>query len=396
MKVFLVFLLGFSALFGAKVVEVDERFQDSQSCKACHLRIVNEWEESWHSKSHYENDEYFRASIDYVSRKTRKSLNSVKVQCATCHNPRISVTTTSQDYEIAAVMGLDKGSKVDEAVNNSAISEGINCVVCHNIDKIHEEYDETKRGINRVEWTKSGTMTGPFDDAKSPYHKTQKHAFMNEEPNKLCFVCHANDRSVDGLVFTDMQNEYKSNEKACVDCHMGEKYTDVASTYKMYDGKVKQRNVRNHSFAGAHIGSMWRDALTLSLSKKGKNIIVELTNPQPHNIPSGFGSREIIVDVVYKNGDKVIQSKSISLTNTYDRKKNKPTIAHLATRQSKDMSIPAGGKKVLKVPKVKGSDSVEVEVSYRLVNDEVRNILELKGKNWSEKNFIAKESMKLN
>ena len=396
MKVFLVFLLGFTALFGAKIVEVDERFQDSQSCKACHLRIVTEWEESWHSKSHYKNDEYFQASIDYVSRKTRKSLNSVKVQCATCHNPRISVTSTGEDYEIAAVMGLDKGSKVDNAVNNDAISEGINCVVCHNIDKIHDEYDETKRGINRVEWTKSGTMTGPYDDAKSPYHKTKKHAFMNEEPNRLCFVCHANDRSVDGLVFTNMEEEYKDNtKKACVDCHMGDRRTDVAATYKMYDGKAKTREVRNHGFAGAHISSMWKDALGLSLSKADSDLVIEIENPQPHNIPSGFGSREIVVDVVFKKGDKVVQEKNISLTRTYDRKKNRATIPHLAVKQSKDMSIPANGKKVLKVAQAKGATSVKVTLSYRLVNDEVRNLLDLKGKNWAEKNFIATESLKL-
>lgn len=395
MKFLLLFLLGWSALFSAKVVKVDERFQDSQSCKACHLRIVSEWEESWHSKSHYQNDEYFRASIDYVSRKTRKSLNSVKVQCATCHNPRISVTSTGEDYEIAAVMGLDKDSKINKAVNNDAISEGINCVVCHNIDKIHDEYDETKRGINRVEWTESGTMTGPYDDAKSPYHKTQKHAFMNEEPNRLCFVCHANDRSVEGLVFTNMEEEYKDTQKACVDCHMGEKRTDVAATYKMYNGQAKKREVRNHSFAGAHIASLWKDALTLSLINKKSDVILKVENPQPHNIPSGFGSREIIVEVKYKRGDKLLEEKSISLTNTYERKKNKPSIAHLAVTQSKDASIPAQGKKVLKVAKAKGATSVEVTLYYRLVNDEVRELLKLKGKNWSEKTLITQKTLKL-
>ena len=395
MKAFLVILLGFTALFSAKVVEVEDRFQDSQSCKACHLRIVNEWEESWHSKSHYENDEYFKASIDYVSRKTRKSLNSVKVQCATCHNPRISVTSTNADYEIDAVMGFDKDSKVNQAVNNSAISEGINCVVCHNIDKIHDEYDDTKRGINRVEWTKSGVMTGPYSDAKSPYHKTKKHAFMNEEPNKLCFVCHANDRSVNGVVFTDMQNEYKEGSKDCVDCHMGEKRTDVAATYKMYNGKAKKRQVRHHGFAGAHTDAMWEDALALKLTKKANDIIIQINNPQPHNIPSGFGSREIVVDVLYKQGDKIVKEKNISLTRTYKRKRGKPTIAHLALEQSKDMSIPAHGKKVLKVARVAGATSVEVKLYYRLVNEEVRTLLKLKGKNWSHKSFITKKSLSI-
>ena len=396
MKIFLLVLVSFTALFSsAKVVTVEDRFQNSQSCKACHLRIVTEWEGSWHSKSHYDNDEYFQKSIDYVSRKSRKSLNSVKVKCATCHNPRISVTSTSMDYEIDTVMGLDKDSDVEKAVNNSAISEGINCVVCHNIDKIHDEYDKSKRGINRVEWTPSGTMTGPYSDAKSPYHKTKKHAFMDEEPNRLCFVCHANDRSVSGLVFTDMQSEYKSGSKTCVECHMGKKRRDVAATYKMDGKSAKMRDVRNHGFAGAHSSSMWKGALSLKLSTKSKNILIHIVNPQPHNIPSGFGSREIVVDMTFMKGSNILAKKSISLTNHYTRKRAKPTIAHLASAKSKDISIPAKGKKVLKVEKMAGATSVDVVLSYRLVNDEVRTLLKLKGKNWSEKNFIAKKSMKL-
>ena len=395
MKIVLLTIIFYSALFGAKVVQVDERFQDSQKCKACHLRIVTEWSQSWHSKSHYQNDEYFRKSIDYVARKTRKSLNSVKVKCATCHNPRISVTSTDEDYEIDAVMGLDKGSAIDKAVNSKAISEGVNCVVCHNIDKIHDEYDATKRGINRVEWTASGTMTGPYKDAKSPYHKTIHHDFMDKKPNKLCLVCHANDRSVNGLVFTNMQSEYKSKGKSCVECHMGPAKKDVAATYKMYNGKAKMREVRHHGFAGAHIGMMWKDALELSLSQKGKDVLVTITNPQPHNLPSGFGSREILVELAYKNGDKVLETKTVSLTRHYTRKKSKPTIAHLAKKQSKDVSIPAKGKKVLKVPTVKGATSVEVTLSYRLVNDEVRELLKLKEAIWSNKSFITKTTLKL-
>jgi len=379
----------------AEVVPVGDRYKDSQSCKACHMRIVTEWENSWHAKSHYSNDEYFQKSIDYVSRKSRKSPNSIKVECATCHNPRISITSTDMDYEIAAVLGLDKGSKVNKAVNNDAISEGINCVVCHNIDKIHDEYDETKRGINRVEWTESGTMTGPYKDAKSPYHKTVHHEFMDKNPNQLCFVCHANDRSKKGLVFTDMQSEYKGNQ-TCVECHMGPKRKDVAATYKMYDGKAKMRQVRHHGFAGAHVSSMWRNALKLTLKQKKKSLMITLENPQPHNIPSGFGSRELLVEIAYKKGNQLIESKSISLTRNYTRRDGKKaTIPHMATAQSKDMSIPAKGKKVLKVEKVSGADAAEVKVYYRLVNDEVHTILDLKDKIWQEKHFITEASLKL-
>lgn len=396
MKYLFLFLVTLSSLFAtAKVVAVDERYQDSQSCKACHLRIVKEWEESWHAKSHYENDEYFRKSLDYVARKTRKSLNSVKVKCATCHNPRISVTSTDEDYEIDAVMGLDKGSSVDKAVNDTAISEGINCVVCHNIDKIHDEYDASKRGINRVEWTKSGTMTGPFSDAKSPYHKTVHHKFMDKNPNKLCFVCHTNDRSVNGIIFTNMQDEYVKGSKKCVECHMGEKSRKLAATYKMYDGKAKMRNVRHHGFEGAHTDKMWSNALHLSLKEKKNSLYITIKNPQPHNIPSGFGARELELTLTYKNGPKVIGEKTISLTTHYVRKKGKKTIPHLALKKSENVSVTAHGKKVLKVSKMKGASSVEVVLNYVLVNEEVRSLLKLKGKNWSKRHRITKKRLEL-
>lgn len=394
MKFFLVFLLAVSFGYSAKVVKVDERYQDSTKCKTCHKRIVDEWKNSWHAKSHVQNDEYFRKSMEYVSRKTRKSMASVNVECATCHNPRITVTKTSQDYEIAAVMGLNKGSKVDKAINDDSISEGINCVVCHNVDKIHDEYDASKRGMDRVEWTPSGTMTGPYSDAKSPYHKTIHHDFMDKTPNRLCFVCHANDRSVRGLVFTNMEEEYQGTQ-ACVECHMGPQRKDVAATYS-FNGEKKIRTVRNHGFMGAHSEPMWKEALKLSLSIKNRKILVEITNPQPHNIPSGFGGRELVLDFIYKDKTGlVIEKKSISLTNTYKRKRGKASTPHMARKQSKNMSIPARGKKVLQTDKATGAKFVEVSLSYRLVNDEIRGLLELKDPIWNKKFPITKASLKI-
>jgi len=395
MKLFLTFVALLSALYATEVVEVSKEYQTSQKCKACHLQIVKEWEESWHAKSHYSKDEYFRATMDYVSRKTRKSINSVKVQCATCHNPRISVTTTDIDYEIQVLMKLDKGSKVNKATQNSAISEGINCVVCHNIDKIHEDRDSSYRGMKRVSWTESGTMVGPFKEATSPYHKSEHRDFMEKNSDQLCFVCHANDKSVKGLVFTDMQSEYKKSDKSCVDCHMGGKISGVAATLRSKDGKLNQREVRTHSFLGAHSPELLKGALSLNIEQDKNKILIALHNPQPHNVPSGFGSRELIVDISYKKDDKEIKSKSISLTRHYTRRKGKATIPHLAEKVSKDMSVPALGKRVLKVQNLEDATSVDVKVYYRLVNDEVRSILKLKEAIWSKKYFVASKSLVL-
>jgi len=395
MKLFIIVLFMMSFLQAATVVKVDDMFAKSNNCKSCHLPIVNQWKNSWHAKSHYKNDEYFQKTINYVSKKTRKSLNGVKLDCAICHNPRVAVTSAGEDYEIDAVMGLDKGSEVNKALSSDAISEGINCVVCHNIEEIHYGAKDSVRGINRVEWTKSGLMSGPYADAKSPYHKVQHRDFMDKKLNKLCFVCHANDRSVKNIVFANTKNEYASSQQLCVDCHMGKRKLGVASTLRIDHGKAKKRMVREHGFKGAHFDNMIKDSLSISAKQKSNSIIITIKNKLPHNVPTGFGSREILVELSYMKKQKELKKESLSLSTHYkDRRKHK-TVAHLAKKISKDMSIPAKGQKILKVKNVSGASSVKISLYYRLVNDEVRSLLKLKDAIWAKKMPITSKVLKL-
>lgn len=373
--------------------ELTDKFHDSSNCKSCHMPIVNQWKKSFHAKSHYESNEYLRASMDYVHRKTRKSVNAVKVQCAVCHNPRIAVTETGIDYEIAAVMELDKGSKVNKAVNSDAIAEGINCLVCHNVDSIDETLPASQRGIHRLKWNPVGMMSGPFGDANSPYHKTQEREFF-DDPKKLCMVCHANDRSVSGLVFANTEKEYKETQKQCADCHMSPKKPGVASTLANDNGKPKQRMVREHLFIGAHATPMWEGALDVTGKKVGNTMLITISNSNPHNVPTGFGAREIVVDVVYMSGTTLMEKKTYSLTQHYTDKRGKVTIPHLAVKASEDMSIPANGERSFSASIPKGAGNAIVTVSYRLVNDEIRGLLKLKEKEWGEKKFITKTNVR--
>ncbi len=373
--------------------ELNDKFHDSSNCKSCHLPIVNEWKKSFHAKSHFASNEYLRASMEYVHRKTRKSVNAVKVQCAVCHNPRIAVTETGMDYEIAAVMELDKNSKVNKAVNSDAIAEGINCLVCHNVDAIDETLPASKRGIHRLKWNPVGTMSGPFDDADSPYHKTQKREFF-DDPKKLCMVCHANDRSVSGFVFANTEKEYKETQKQCADCHMSPKKPGVASTLANDNGKPKKRMIREHLFVGAHATPMWEGALDVTGKKVGNNMMITISNSNPHNVPTGFGAREIIVDVVFMSGSSVVEKKAYSLTQHYTDKRGKVTIPHLAVKATEDMSIPANGERSFSASIPQGAGNAIVTVSYRLVNDEIRDLLKLTEKEWSEKKFITKTNVR--
>lgn len=387
-------LIGFWA-YAAEVVAVGDRFKDSGKCKACHNPIVTQWENSWHAKSHYDNDEYFRKTIDYVGRKSRKSLNTIKIECATCHNPRISVTSTTAEYDAIASLHLDKDSAATKALQSDTISEGINCVVCHNIDKIHDEFPDSKRGVNRVNWMKSGIMTGPYGDAKSPYHKVEPRDFMDTNPNQLCFVCHANDTSEEGHRFINMQAEFQSNGKQCVDCHMGTRKEGVAATLRDVNGQQHKRLIRSHGFTGAHMESMWKGALNVDARKSPRTVEVTLSNPQSHALPNGFGSRELLIEGQYTSGGKAVKTETLSLTSKFLSKRGKPTIPHLADKTVESVSIPALGSKTFSLPIAAGADGVVITVSYRLVNDEVREMLELKDPIWSKKMVIKKLNLKL-
>ncbi len=394
----LLFVIGVSLIHAdaGEAVALTDRYKDSSKCQACHNQIIHQWESSWHSKSHYEKDEYFRKTVDYLSRKSRKSQNAIKVECAGCHNPRISVTETGTDYEIMVAMKLDKGSKVNKALKSDTLSEGINCVVCHNIDKIHTNLPPEKRGVHRVTWMPQGTMVGPFKDAFSPYHKTEQREHFNENVDTLCFVCHANDRAEEsGLIFTNMEQEYQQNDKKCADCHMSPRIDGVASTLRIDHGKQVKRKVREHGFRGAHTNGMWEGVLQLEAKKRGNTLVVTLNNPNPHNIPSGFGGRELIIDIEYKSVGEVTKRQSMSLTRTYTSKRGKPTIPHLAVKQSADVSVPAKGSKSVKFPLVPQADSAVITLSYRLVNDEIRTLLDLQEPLWSEKMLINTIRIKL-
>lgn len=383
-------------LQGAQVVAVGEKFKDSGKCKACHSHIVKEWENSWHAKSHYANDEYFQKTIDYVARKSSgKSLNTIKIECAACHNPRISVTSTNAEYEAIAALKLDKHSAVTQALQSDTIAEGINCVVCHNIDTIHDNLPDSKRGIHRVSWMKPGVMSGPYADAKSPYHRVERRDFMDTDPNQLCFVCHANDTSEEGHRFTRMQSEFKSGGKQCVDCHMGPRKEGVAATLRDVNGKPHKRLIRSHGFIGAHTEGMWKDALSVTATRTPQRLDVILNNPQPHALPSGFGSREILVEVVYLKNGKTVSAESRSLTSRFLSKRGKPTIAHLAVTTAEHDFVSAYGTKTLSFGLKAGADQALIRVSYRLVNDEVRQLLDLKNPIWSKKMAIKKVSVRL-
>ncbi len=396
MKKTLLLILASMLLYGAKVVHLSQEYKTSKKCFSCHPHIIKDWQNSQHSKSHYKKDEFYKKAVDFIAKKQHITKEAVLIKCAKCHNPRIEVTKIDEDQVALLAVGLhDK--KITKALDSKTISEGINCLVCHNIDKINKHAPINQRGIDRIQWNQNGIMSGPFGDAKSPYHKTQYRDFFDKNSNQLCLVCHAMTHSLENpnLYFSNLAQNYKSDKK-CVYCHMGPKTKGYASTLSIKDGKIKKRMIRHHKFIGPHNENFLKESLLLELKIEKNQLIATIKNNLPHYVPAGCGSREIVIDIEYKNDVTTLERKSISLTTYYKRKKGRKSVPHIAITKTKDMKIPPNGKKIIKVPlSKKGFSKIKVTLYYKLVNDEIVKLLKLKDKKWSKKRLITMKEISI-
>ena len=372
--------------------EIPKRCSSSVNCKSCHSHIVKDWQRSWHAKSHASSNEYYRKTLEYVAQKRYKNVDIIQLECTACHSPRIGITKIDQSESLAHAFGMeDVNTELGQAIEAETLKEGINCIVCHKIEAIHSEKDTTLRGNNMLTWLKAGVIGGPYKDSASSFHKSTQQRFFNN-PDKLCLVCHDNMKNSLGLTIADTGSEYRSiaKKKLCVDCHMSEKQDGYAALVPDTNGVKKKRKIRRHLFAGGHSKKSLRNALTVSTKEEGQKLFVTLHNPNPHAIPTGFGGREIIVEVKYKNG----YSKMQSLTAHYKSRRGRPTIPHLAKKQDTSEHIKAMDKKVLEFITDKDTKPVEVMVWFKLVNDEIADILQLKEKQWQEKKLIVRQNIK--
>ena len=390
---FFILILFVIPLFGQS--GIPKRCSSSVNCKSCHGHQVKDWSKSWHARSHYEKNEYFHNMIDYISKKSYKSKDRIKVACARCHNPRIGIKKVDKYEDIGHAFDLEnKNSELAKAIDSEILKEGINCIVCHKIASIENSQDKSKRGNDILTWLKPGTIGGPFNDAKSSFHKTKQQKFFNN-PDKLCLVCHENIINKNGLFVANTGEEFRSVKKAkkkCVDCHMGEKENGFAAMVKNSDGVKMPRMVRRHRFIGAHSKKIIRQALDISLKATSAQIKVRIDNPNPHNIPTGFGGREIIVRAVFDYGHGQKEQAEKHFTSEYYGKKDRPTVPFLAKKQ-KTFSIPAYGHMNVTFKRPKGVKEVTVTLSFRLVNDTLVTMLKLKDKLWSQEEIIQQRSL---
>lgn len=361
--------------------EINKKWETNKNCEACHTEISKTWETSRHSNSHFSKNDLYKKTLEYmVRKKPALILDEVKVGCAKCHNPRLLKKSMSNEDKILLAMGSDETAKeYGKALNATHVKNGINCIVCHNIDAIHLDKSKGSEGTYSVKFGPQGTMFGPFDDADSPFHKTvQRPFFVNDSPD-LCFACHYSAKNSHGLEVYATGKEYDAfsgdgsgKVEGCKNCHMSSKEKGYASNYAPLGEKPKERMVRKHRFTSVDNSNILSRYTEVTATSDETKLTITLKNNAPHKIPTGFGMREIVIEVKFLNPDnKEIAKKSFALGAKWKDKKGELTIPYLATSLASDTRLDGKSSKSYSFDIAKGAKYAKYTIYYKLIDDEM-------------------------
>lgn len=130
------FIILFFILISLLDAKVDKELPSNKQCEGCHLKISTKWETSRHSNSHFSKNDLYKKSLQYIVDKSPKLiLNEVKIKCAKCHNPRITEQYMRSEDKILSALGVEGSQDVyNHALNTEYVKNGINCIVCHNVE----------------------------------------------------------------------------------------------------------------------------------------------------------------------------------------------------------------------------------------------------------------------
>ncbi len=376
-------------------------YSESKYCKTCHAVQVADWNTTWHSRS-YTGNILFNKMVDYISKKSRKDKKILLMECAECHSPRITKTSVDsyRIYKMTKAYGLEtkETKEIDNALKDKHLKEGINCIVCHNIDQIKRTRSSYDRGHNLIKWTKPGVMTGPFNSKSTAYHTNQKRDFFRKDANDLCLICHYSGVNANGVVINETGKEYEKTDKSmkCVECHMSIHKDEYVAKHVSYTRKeIKLRKTRSHIFAGVRNSDIVKKAIELKVSTSlDDKLKITMKNKTYHKFPTGFGGREVVVEARFRTQQGTIIKKTKINASYYDNM-GRETVSYLAHKVKEDKRLkPLESREFLyHIPK--GTQSVTVTVWYKLVKDKLKRLLKISDPVFGKKYKIIEYSIDL-
>ena len=233
-------------------------FLTSQTCaaKGCHPDIYQQWNESAHHFSSF-NNQWYRKSIIYM-----QEVNGIQPSkwCGGCHDPAILLNGV-----------MDR--PIRENLHTPAAQAGLACTACHSIEKVKDTMGNSGYVIKYPPLHNIAASENPIIRNlhnylirldPEPHKKSFLKPFHRENTAEFCSTCHKahldepvnNFRWVRGFNDYDQWQKsgvshqgalsfyYPEKAKKCVDCHM----PLVAST----DAGNINGKIHNHRFPAAN------------------------------------------------------------------------------------------------------------------------------------------------
>ena len=384
---FVIFLGGF--VFGD--------ITNPKTCFVCHNEQYKNWETSLHSQSHEDSDELYKRVLQYVSDHQHKPYESVALQCATCHNPRIEKKIMDDDTTLAAILNVETSQKtaLQQAMSAEHVKTGVSCYICHNVDSISERKDQTENGYKLLNWTVGNTVVGPYDlsNNKAIFHETKQRDFL-KNTNDLCVTCHqgqANDNKFSTYTTGD---EMGDSKEKCIECHMGDVKRDfIAPQIKREN--MQKVEIRSHIFAGARNEEILKTAVDLGFEKKDNKAIIYVTNKLPHSVPTGFSGRDLMLKVKFLKGETLITSENYEFKATYSDTFGSETLSYTAKSAASDTRLKPNESREVEFNIPENATSISVEVVYFILSPTLQQILEVQDEKYKKGMLVTSKNFNL-
>ena len=353
---------------------------ENTTCKKCHPVIVEEYQNSMHSKASIFKDPIHKAVWD---KHPAKKKNNYK--CAKCHTP--------SDHALME----GKTKLTDNAVQEN---EPISCQQCHRIQSIEkhakanknvmskkEKYffsaDKARKGT-KVEFKEESTLFGLMTKVSgSPYHDID-YSNENFYNGNVCMGCHSHKQNGKGFMVCDLEVKQKDSKETCISCHMPQVKGSLAN----------QKQSQTHAFHGVSIHNTTPKTLSkyvkLSLEKTSDGFNVAVKNEATHTLfPQPLRLNQLRVSIE-RNG-KTIDLKPVNFVRVIGTD-GKPSMPWLATEVLKDTTIKAHEKrKVAFDAALQKGDSVVVKFGYYIANPKATKKLGIQDPNAAKFIILTKK-----
>ena len=242
-------------------------FISAEECGICHQEIFNQWKNS--AMANATVSSLFEFDLHKLSLSLRGYSENDVEWCYQCHAP-------------LALM-----EPLDLTLSDPMSKTGVTCMICHTTAHVVADSNAGNFFLNPTL-----LMNGPFDDAISNFHKTNKSELFSENNSDLCSSCHYSvyPRNNAAIDWTWKEwDEIENNKKSCKECHMTEYLGKSANK-----NWVPMRKLRNHSFKGGglynpdFIKTSAKLDVDVDTIKNELNIFI--TNNCGHSLPTGNGS----------------------------------------------------------------------------------------------------------